>query len=220
MKSEISAIEIYKEAWKVFKKAPGYLILAVIIVLVATSATSLIGELAKDDMVMYTITTIISIGISGVLSLGFIDLVLQVIKTGTVDISRIFNKIELLPSYMIAYIVYIFAVIIGTFALIIPGIFILLKFSMFPYVLASKNNIAPIDSLKRSWNILKGHFLDLIVFILFSIIIFIIGIIPCGMGLIIVIPVIAISYGLFYLELEKDYKRQNENLKNIVQQIE
>lgn len=55
-------------------------------------------------------------------------------------------------------IIYFIAVAIGTFALIIPGIYLLLRYSMTPLILVDRENIGVFDAMKKSSDIMKGKY--------------------------------------------------------------
>lgn len=53
---------------------------------------------------------------------------------------------------------------IGTFLLVIPGIYLSLSFAVAPYLIMKDKNLDPIDALKQSFKKMNGHRLDLLVF--------------------------------------------------------
>lgn len=211
MKQEIAVTEIYKSAWDVFKKAPLQLMAVIFVSICITLAINILSLFITEDTLTVRIFTLFSMVVNGILALGLIDIVFQVIKTGEVNISKLFDKTDLLPKYIVTAILYALIVLFGLFIFIIPGIIFLFKFSLYPYILVDNDNISPLDALKRSWNLLKGHIFDLLLFYVFTFIILGLSLMTCGLGLIISIPLITIAYGLFYIELEKDYYRDVES---------
>ena len=78
---------------------------------------------------------------------------------------------------------------IGTILLIIPGIILILGFSQVDPIIVDNPDLPIIDVIKKSWEIMNGHKMEFLVFILS----FILWIIAC----ILVVPAI---YAVPYIE--------------------
>ena len=73
-------------------------------------------------------------------------------------IDRIIKKAPIALKLFGFSIVYLIAVFIGTLALIIPGIYLLLRYSMTPLILVDRENIGVFDAMKESSDIMKGKY--------------------------------------------------------------
>ncbi|WP_420606205.1 hypothetical protein [Novosphingopyxis sp.] len=80
-------------------------------------------------------------------------------------------------------------VLIGFFLLVIPGIYLAIKFSLGGAVIAAENIANPIEAMKRSWRATKGNSLRIFFFLL---IVFIVGLV----ALVAATAVIGIPIGL------------------------
>ena len=206
---EVSVVNIYKQAWKYFKEVPQKLILLAVVYLIIAIIPNIATELVGDNVSQLFVINIVGMFISGILTLGLIDISFKVIKNKDFNITNLFNRTDLISKYIFAYSLYMIAVFFGVVMLIIPGIIFSIRFSQWMYLVVDKKDISAIESLKMSWRITKGHTLDLIVFALFTIIIVFVGIIfTLGLGTIVLIPVSIIASNLFYQELINDYNRK------------
>jgi uncharacterized membrane protein len=63
------------------------------------------------------------------------------------------------------------AIGLGLLLLIVPGIYIAVKFSQIRAVIAAENQLNPIEVLSRSWQITKGNSLRIFSFLLIVVIV-------------------------------------------------
>lgn len=92
--------------------------------------------------------------------------------------------------------------ILGLIALIVPGIYIAVRLSMFQYLIAE--GYGWIDALKTSRAMTKGHFWKLVGIGFYYVGIVIIGILALVIGLFWAIPLIALAQTSVYLALKKN----------------
>lgn len=77
-------------------------------------------------------------------------------KNGKLD--QIVKKAPLVLKLFGFFIIYTIAVVAGTIALVIPGIYLLLRYSMTPLILVDQENIGVFDAMKKSSDIMKGNY--------------------------------------------------------------
>ncbi len=81
------------------------------------------------------------------------------------DVSVMGAAIRLFPIWLIATILVSIAVIGGLFLLIIPGVWLAIMFNMYTPVIAIEGK-GPMDAVKRSFELVKGHFWETVGFLL------------------------------------------------------
>ncbi|MCX5782658.1 MAG: DUF975 family protein [Elusimicrobia bacterium] len=144
-------------------------------------------------IVFFLIKTFIDIGMTKV-SLNFVG----DIKT---EYSVLFSGMPYYLRYLGTVIVFMVLTLIGFILLIIPGIIVGVRLMFFGPLVIDKG-LAPIEALKRSFEITKGKFWDLL---LLSLIIFginILGILCLGVGLLVTLPLTSIAIIYVYRKLE------------------
>ncbi|HTN01956.1 MAG TPA: DUF975 family protein, partial [Planctomycetaceae bacterium] len=97
-------------------------------------------------------------------------------------------------------IVFAIAVGIGFVLCIIPGIIVALALSPFAMVLIAED-LPGIESLSRAWELTKGNRLTLLVLGFASTGIAILGLLACGVGLLVAAPLIAMMNTVAYLRM-------------------
>ena len=100
-----------------------------------------------------------------------------------------------------------FAVLIGLVLCVVPGYIVLFGLSLYSYVLVDQG-LPGIDSLKKSWEMTKGHKVNLFVMALLSILVVIGGVIACGIGVLLgSMPILLIANAYAYLRIKGEEPR-------------
>ncbi len=108
----------------------------------------------------------VSLIIAGPLSLGLAIFFLGYVKGEDREIEDLFKGFNDFGRSLAVYILMILIIIAGTILFIIPGIIAGLGLSMTYFILAENPALSPIDALKQSWEMMKGHKADLFVMFL------------------------------------------------------
>jgi uncharacterized membrane protein len=88
---------------------------------------------------------------------------------------------------------------LGFVMLIIPGIILALLTLWF----VVDKNMGVVDSIMASVNATKGSLGDLFIFALVAVVLSVVGSIPCGLGLLIVVPLLSVATAHIYEALTK-----------------
>lgn len=89
---------------------------------------------------------------------------------------------------------------IGMFLCIIPGLIVSI-FTMFTIVALLDRNLAPIDSIKTSFNIVKENFTPALLTWLVMLVIAVVGALLCGVGLLVAVPLVILIEVYAYRKL-------------------
>lgn len=98
------------------------------------------------------------------------------------------------------YFVYTTATAIGMLFLLIPGLFIAVKWVFFPYALFDKKQ--SIESLSYSWQITKGYFFSSLLLEAIGVALILLGF-TIAVGLVVVLPLFILAEAFFYKQLRK-----------------
>ena len=88
------------------------------------------------------------------------------------------------------------------FLYFLPCFYMWIKIQFFPYFIISEE-LGPIDSLKKSYEITEGQSTNLVLFLMLLMIINLLGLIPFGLGLLITIPFSFVATGVMFSVLNK-----------------
>jgi len=89
----------------------------------------------------------------------------------------------------------------GLILLVIPGIIMMLRLSMIWFVLVDERT-GPIDAIQRSWDITRGHTMDMLVLFIALTGLNLLGLICLGIGILVTIPISGIAMAYLYRELK------------------
>lgn len=198
MASSISAVSSLKFGWKTFKARPWLFVGSILIyaavqfVLLAVEKT--LGSAGEFLMVF------INLGVGTVLAVGLMSLYLKAHDNlKEASFSDMWN-LEPFWRYLVTSVVIAIIVIVGIFVLIIPGIIFALAFSMAPYLVIEKKMWTK-KALKKSWDMTKGHWLELFLLGIAMAVINFLGAFLLLVGLLVTAPVSLLAMAHVYRKL-------------------
>jgi Trk-type K+ transport system membrane component len=146
----------------------------------------------------------VSILVSMVLTIATVGLSLHITSGHAPkyeDLLTPFKTYHVAVHYVIASILYMLGVIVGLLLLILPGIYFAVQFQFYSYIIVEHKDMKPVDALKKSFAITKGHFWKIFGFTFITVIVNLLGLLALGVGLLITLPVTAIAYARLYRKL-------------------
>lgn len=205
LQKKFKIAELFREAWKITSNHLGKLILFLILfILVVTAAYLLIQTFlpVTDNSPWYTVLSnaFFQQVVNALAALGITNVFLKFSNYEPVKVADLFNKFKLLPTYFFSSLIGGLAVVLGLVLLIIPGIIVALRFSLFSYFIIDKN-AGIFEALEESWDTVKGVTGKLLVFFLACILVNFLGLLCLGIGLFVTIPLTGIATALLYRTL-------------------
>jgi uncharacterized membrane protein len=182
--------------WETFKKRPGILIGAFLLTLIIPSIPGVLfpgpevvpGELPPAPGAPELIASLVSIVLSIFASLGATTFALRAHDdVAGVQIGDLWNP---QPFWRFLGVEVLLAIIVfvGFLLLIVPGVIAAVGLGFSPFLVVDRAN-GPIEALKESWRITKGHKWQLFLLGLVIIGINILGLLALVVGLLVSIPV-------------------------------
>ena len=186
--------------WETFKKRPWFFVaFTVVYILLSWAIIFIAGLIAGQG---HALTSLISFPFSVLLSMGIISFMLKAHdNVETVQFADLWHPHNYW-NYLLMYLVLAVSVIIGLILLIVPGIIVGIMFGFACYLVIERG-LGPIEALKESMRITKGHRWDLFVLALACVGIMIIGFICLLVGMLVAMPVIMLSTVHAYRTLSK-----------------
>jgi len=136
--------------------------------------------------------------------LGLIGVSLSFADRGRSEFEHFFRTQKVFPQFFIAAILYHLLVSVGLILLIVPGIIWALQYKFYGYFIAE--GVGPIEAMKKSYKITKGHLWELFWFNVILIGILILGIMAFLVGLFVAIPIIMNATAHAYRQLSDNIK--------------
>lgn len=128
---------------------------------------------------------------------GLARMALRHVRTGRVELNDLFSGADEWPQMIVATIVISIATTLGFFALIIPGL--ILWGLMFPaYFLVADGRSKGWSAIGQSVSGMSKAWFGAFVFIFLIGILIVLGAIPCGLGLLVVVPASVLAGAIVY----------------------
>ena len=189
--------------WNTLKKNFGFFLgmLAIVVainLLVGLFMSSFSEEAPK---VLVIAVSAISWILDLLISMGVIRITLKFCDQEQATYRDLFSAYRLLLNYLVGSIVYGIMVGIGLVFLIVPGIYLAVKYQFYDYLIVDKG-MGPIEAIKRSGVLTEGVKWNLVLFWLALVGINILGMIALGVGLIATVPVSWLANAYVYRRLQ------------------
>jgi len=128
-----------------------------------------------------------------IMKVGYLKSILKIENGGHASFKELFDHVDLLWKYILSSICYGLVIVVGLVLLVIPGVYVLLRYFFVP-LLAIDKGLSVEQAFKQSSHMTRGNKWRILGFIIILVLINILGAIPFGLGLIITIPVSTLAY--------------------------
>lgn len=189
--------------WHLFWKHPLFLMGVVLVVTAVSAASDAILQSLTGGNGMLFAFNVLAFVINTILSMGMLLVALRIhddIDTGFADL---LEPVPLFWKYVFTTLLSAVLFGIGFLLFIIPGIILELSFLMALYVVIDKE-LGPIQALKHSYHLTKGHRLNLFLFVALLTVLNTAGLLLFGFGLLVTVPVSLLSLVWVYRWLSGD----------------
>ena len=198
---KFSKKEAISFGWKAMNDNLGFFIGFLIVWGLLYTIPAVIAEIALERNVFLGITLrIADFALTVIISMGLVKTALRFCDNEKGRFKDLFSQYRLFFKYLFALILYSLIVFGGTLLLIVPGIIWAIKFWFFDYFVIDKK-LGPIEALKKSSAITKGHKWNLFVFYLMLAGINLLGALCLLVGLFATIPTTMIANAFVYRKL-------------------
>ena len=189
MEPKFMISEVFGTSWKHTKSQIWVLVGLFIGFSILSMIVTLFGMPAQGSIVGRVIVQIVSLLISCIFMLGYVQNIFQALEGEEPQFSAYGQQSRKIITYLIANILFSIAVCIGTVLLIIPGIYLYLRLQFFTAFIVEED-CGIIESLQKSWNMTQGQTLPLFLLLLTMIGTAIVGCILFFVGFFVAIPLI------------------------------
>ena len=133
---------------------------------------------------------------------GFVTLALKAARGQPTGFGDLFSGGRFLGKYLVAWIVGGIVTGIGFALCVVPGYILQFGLSLAAYLIVDQS-LSGVDALKRSWEMTKGHKVNIFIFNLLGIAVMIAGELACLIGVFLVsIPMMFIGNAYIYLRIK------------------
>ncbi len=194
-----------KFAWDKFWSRWKFYIGVIFASIAASVIMSVLASALEDVAILNALISIASIILQILISIGLITVLLKSARDQEVDWSDMWlNKGHFLKFFGVQ-ILYQIIVFIGFIFLIIPGIYLALRYQYAQYIIIDEKDSSIGHAFKRSAEITKGIKWRLIWLGIVTVGIVLLGLLALGVGLFVAIPVAALTHLFVYVYVRKTY---------------
>ncbi|MFD0987025.1 DUF975 family protein [Methyloligella solikamskensis] len=201
---ELSVGDAIKQGWEIFKSRPWFFVGACVILFIASVVVGMVTE-GIDSVLMgdapvdpevpssgTLIGNLVNFLLSTLINMGAIAFFLKAYDSlSDVSYGDLWHPQSYLP-YLAVSILFGLMIGLGMLLLIVPGVIALVVFFFSPFIVIDRA-MGPIEALKASMEITKGHRWQLFFLVLAIIGINILGVLALFIGLVVTIPVTTLA---------------------------
>jgi uncharacterized membrane protein YjgN (DUF898 family) len=160
------------------------------------------GELPPINWSMLPIAVVLVLipgAIANVITIGISLCALEEADTGATNLNTMFSGFRNFLPLALTTFLYILVVYVGLFLCLVPGIYVAGVFGFAP-IISAKEGLGPIEAMKKSYWMLKGHAWAFCGIMLVAVLASGLGIIACCVGILFTAPIVHICLALHYRE--------------------
>lgn len=177
-----------KEGWQHFKSRPGYLFVVALAVAVLY-LSSMAGE------ALFT-------ALAAVLSVGYLSVLLNHVRGNPFSFDDIFVVDKRWVYFAFLFIIKALFILLGLILFIVPGVYLAVKW-MFAELLVIDQGLRPMEALRKSSEMTKGHRWKLFAFSVIAIMLSVLGLILFIVGSAVAFLVTTFALITFYEKLKE-----------------
>jgi hypothetical protein len=189
--------DVLKSGWQNFTKAPA---LFIGLIFIAFAVTLVFGMVF--NFLPAVVMSLVNALVTSYFMLSTIKAAVMLGNGETPTWNVLKNDINSYLRFFVTSIILSIIFVIASIMLIIPLLLAMAIFFPVPYIIVNRTDLSIIDAFKMSWKITTPQFLPCLIFIILSLVLAMIGLIPIGLGLLIVVPVIYTTGAVIYKKLE------------------
>ena len=183
------------------KKHLGLFIMLELTMFILNILFSQVQEFFKGEQIMYTLVSLASTLVGIWIGLGLMYILLALYANREAKFADLFSRAALILPYIGGALVYGLIVLGGLILFIVPGIIWAIQFGFYKYLIVDKK-LGPIEAIKASGRMTKGHRWNIFLICLLVGLINLAGLLALGVGLLFTIPVGLMAMVYVYRTLE------------------
>jgi hypothetical protein len=192
-----------KIAWAVFKAHWNVFVLSVFVLLGSWAILEVAVALANrwgviPNLVLHSIFLFFFSG----LLVGIHSIALKAVRGSIPTLRTLTAMLDRGPSFLLALCVYLVATLCGLALLVLPGVYIAVRYALFGYVIASRP-VSGLEALRQAAKVSEGKRWRLLGLLLIALGLNLAGAALLGVGLMISFPVSLLAAANFFRDLQK-----------------
>lgn len=193
--------EAVRFGWRTVQQHFPFIILTIAVAVIVPCIIDWGGEHVFHRRGQQFLMDLIDIVVSATFALGLFKIYLRFRDGEKPIFENLFDGISRAHVWVGASIIMTVAIVMGLVLLLVPGIIMLLRLWFVGFVLVDERT-GPIDAIQRSWDITRGHTMDLLVFFIVLVGLNLLGVVCLGVGLLVTVPISGLAMSFVYRVLK------------------
>jgi hypothetical protein len=198
-----SATLHFQNAWKAFKSYPRVFIISMLILVASWVVLEVaVVSLQRFGIIVWLILHLAFFVFFSGLMVGLHGMALETVEGTVPELAHMTALLGRGPTFLLASCAYSVAVVAGLVLLVVPGIYVAVKYALFGQVIATTATTAP-QALREAAILSAGRWWTLGVFLLLVLLLNLAGAAFLGVGLLITFPVSLLATSDLYRSLQR-----------------
>jgi len=152
------------------------------------------------SIVLHAVSAVVNIAVSAFFTAGIARFSLKVARGEPYAFGDVFAGGPFFLSVLVTHFIVSIAVGIGLVLLIVPGVILALGLCLAIPLIVDRN-LGPIEAMTESWKVTEGNRTNLFIFWLIGMALVVAGLCACGIGILLVAPLLWVAFLYVYLRL-------------------
>jgi uncharacterized membrane protein len=198
-----SATLHFQNAWKAFKSHPRVFVISMLILFGSWTALEVaVVALQRFGVVVWLILHLAFFVFFSGLMVGLHRIALETVDGKAPKLANLTALLGGGPTFLLAFCIYSAVVVVGLVLLVVPGIYVAVKYALFGQVLATTSTTAP-QALRDAAVLSDGRWWTLFPLLLMALLLNLAGMAFLGLGLLITFPVSLLATSDLYRSLQQ-----------------
>ena len=198
-----------RSGWEVFKANVFYLVAVFVIVSVVYGVIERMETLGErmpfPAEVMIRFGYVIAVAL---VEIGIINVALKMARGGEAKFEHLVSGMHVFVKYLIASLLYYMIILAGLLLLVIPGIYLAIKYGFYGYLIVDED-LDPLEAFKMSARMTEDIKVELFFYHILLFLINILGLLCLFVGVYVSWPVTRLALGHVYLDLKEQARESN-----------
>jgi uncharacterized membrane protein len=197
-----SVIRHFGIGWKAFKSYPRVFVISMLILFASWAALEVaVVALQRFGVVLWLILHLAFFVFFSGLMVGLHRIALETVDGKAPKLANLTALLGRGPTFLLAFCVYLAAVVVGLVLLVVPGIYVAVRYALFGQVLATTSTTAP-QALRNAAALSDGRWWTLFPLLLMAMLLNLAGLAFLGLGLLVTFPVSLLATSDLYRSLQ------------------
>lgn len=193
----------FQNAWETFKTHPRAFVIAMLLLFASWVALEIAVVLFyRLGFVVWVLLHLAWLFLFSGMMVGIHRVALKAVDGETPDVRHLFHAFGDGPAYVLALVLYSFAVLVGLVLFVVPGIYLAVRFFLFAQILADQSGSA-LQALRGSAILTANHWSAVGALFLLVALFNLAGAALLGLGLLVTFPVSLLAISNLYRSLQQ-----------------